>query len=41
MQSDQRKEYLPSRIHIALILDEGGDHVGSGGATLSVIRYIL
>ncbi|MBP3633974.1 MAG: bifunctional fucokinase/L-fucose-1-P-guanylyltransferase [Oscillospiraceae bacterium] len=31
---------LPPRTHFAVIADEGGQRVGSGGATLSVIRYI-
>ena len=35
-----RKEFLPSRTHFAVIPDEGGVRIGSGGATLSVIRYI-
>ena len=35
-----RKDYLPSATHFAVIPDEGGVRVGSGGATLSVIRYI-
>ena len=44
MQIEQRKDYLPSRTHFAVIPavipDEGGVRVDSGGATLSVIRYI-
>ena len=39
-QLEARKEYLPSRTRFAVIPDEGGVRVGSGGATLSVIRYI-
>jgi len=35
-----RADYLPSRTHFAVVPDEGGVRVGSGGATLSVIRYI-
>ena len=35
-----RKEYLPAQTHFAVIPDEGGVRVGSGGATLSVIKYI-
>ncbi len=31
---------LPSRTHFAVIPDEGGKRVGSGGATLGVIKYI-
>ena len=40
MQIEQRKDYLPTATHFAVIPDEGGVRVGSGGATLSVIRYI-
>ena len=39
-QLEARKEYLPARTHFAVIPDEGGVRVGSGGATLSVIKYI-
>lgn len=31
---------LPANTHFAVIADEGNQRVGSGGATLSVIRYI-
>lgn len=31
---------LPTATHFAVIPDEGGVRVGSGGAILSVIRYI-
>ena len=31
---------LPSGTHFAVIPDEGNQRVGSGGATLSVIRYV-
>lgn len=40
MQIEQRKDYLPIATHFAVIPDEGGVRVGSGGATLSVICYI-
>ena len=40
MQIEQRKDHLPIATHFAVIPDEGGVRVGSGGATLSVIRYI-
>lgn len=40
MQIEQRKDYLSTATHFAVIPDEGGVRVGSGGATLSVIRYI-
>lgn len=39
-QIEARKAYLPSRTRFVVIPDEGGVRVGSGGATLSVIRYI-
>ena len=39
-QLEDRREFLPSRTHFAVIPDEGGKRVGSGGATLSVLRYI-
>lgn len=35
-----RAEFLPQRTHFAVVPDEGGVRVGSGGATLSVLRYI-
>ena len=38
MQIEKRKDYLPTATHFAVIPDEGGVRVGSGGATLSVIR---
>lgn len=40
LQIESRKEYLPSRTTFAVIPDEGGVRVGSGGATLSVLRYL-
>lgn len=39
MQIEQWKGYLPTATHFAVIPDEGGVRVGSGGVTLSVIRY--
>lgn len=39
MQIEQRKDYLPSRTHFAVIPDEGGVRVGSGGATLVVVKH--
>lgn len=39
-QLESRKEYLPDRTKFAVIPDEGGVRVGSGGATLSVLKYI-
>ena len=32
--------FLPKRTHFAVVPDEGGKRVGSGGATLGVLRYI-
>ena len=32
--------FLPARTHFAVVPDEGGKRVGSGGATLGVLRYI-
>lgn len=39
-QIEARRNYLPSHTHFAVIPDEGGMRVGSGGATLSVLRYV-
>lgn len=35
-----RQNFLPQKTTFAVIPDEGGQRVGSGGATLSVIKYI-
>lgn len=40
LQIESRKEYLPNRTTFAVIPDEGGVRVGSGGATLSVLKYL-
>lgn len=40
LQIDSRHDYLPSRTKFAVIPDEGGVRVGSGGATLSVLKYL-
>ncbi len=32
--------FLPGRTHFAVVPDEGGKRVGSGGATLGVLRYV-
>lgn len=40
LQIQSRRDYLPSRTEFAVIPDEGGVRVGSGGATLSVLRYL-
>lgn len=39
-QINSRKAFLPSRTKFAVIPDEGGVRVGSGGATLSVLKYL-
>lgn len=40
LQIESRREYLPARTEIGIIPDEGGVRVGSGGATLSVLKWI-
>ena len=40
LQVEARQEYLPSRTKIGVIPDEGGVRVGSGGATLSVLKWL-
>ena len=39
-QIDARREYLPKRTVFTVIPDEGGERVGSGGATLSVMKWL-
>lgn len=39
-QIEARMEFLPSRTRFMVIPDEGGVRVGSGGATLSVIKWL-
>ena len=39
-QIDSRKEFLPKRTKFLVVPDEGGQRVGSGGATLTVIKKI-
>ncbi len=39
-QITERKKLLPERTKIAVIPDEGGVRVGSGGATLSVLKWL-
>lgn len=39
-QLEARKEFLPARTHFAAIPDPEGKRVGSGGATLNVLKYI-
>ena len=39
-QINARSSHLPSRTQFAVIPDEGGARVGSGGATLSVLKWL-
>ena len=39
-QIDSRRDYLPKGTAIGIVPDEGGKRVGSGGATLSVLKYL-
>lgn len=39
-QIEERADFLPSQTRFAVIPDRDGKRVGSGGATLSVIRYL-
>ena len=40
LQVESRRDYLPASTTFAIIPDEGGVRVGSGGATLSVLRFL-
>ena len=40
LQIQSRSTFLPSRTKFAVIPDEGGVRVGSGGATLSVLKWL-
>lgn len=40
LQIESRREYLPKKTKIGIIPDEGGVRVGSGGATLSVLKWL-
>lgn len=40
LQIESRRKFLPSRTEIGIIPDEGGVRVGSGGATLSVLKWL-
>lgn len=40
LQIETRKAFLPKTTIFAVIPDEGGVRVGSGGATLSVLKYL-
>lgn len=40
LQIESRRDYLPAGTSFAVIPDEDGVRVGSGGATLSVLRYL-
>lgn len=39
-QIEARKGFIPERTTVAIIPDEGGKRVGSGGATLSVLKRL-
>lgn len=39
-QIEERKEYLPAGTRFAAVPDRGGERVGSGGATLEVLKYL-
>ncbi len=39
-QIESRKACLPSRTRFAVIADEGGVRVGSGGATLTILKWL-
>ena len=39
-QLEERKEYLPKETKFVTIPDRGGKRVGSGGATLEVLKYL-
>lgn len=39
-QLEERKEYLPKETKFVAIPDRGGKRVGSGGATLEVLKYL-
>lgn len=39
-QIEERRDYLPPSTKVVVIPDEGNARVGSGGATLSVIKYL-
>ena len=40
LQIESRRAYLSARTKLAVIPDEGGVRVGSGGATLSVLKWL-
>ena len=40
LQIKVREEYLPPHTRFVVIPDEGGVRIGSGGATLSVLKYL-
>ena len=39
-QIEERKEYLPAGTKFAAVPDRAGERVGSGGATLEVLKYL-
>ena len=40
LQVESRKKFISPRTQVAIIPDEGGVRVGSGGATLSVLKWL-
>ena len=40
LQIESRRNILPARTNFVVISDEGGVRVGSGGATLSVLKWL-
>ena len=40
-QIEERKEFLPKRTKFLVIADENNEKIGSGGSTLSVIKYMI
>ena len=40
LQIESRRDRLPARTQFSVIPDEGGARIGSGGATLSVLKYL-
>lgn len=39
-QIEERKDFLPTTTRFAVIPDRGGKRIGSGGATLEVLKYL-
>ena len=40
LQIEERRAYFPSRTQFVVIPDEGGVRIGSGGATLAVLKWL-